>query len=77
MVPLYNYKAVEKLWGYVTFHLIDVGASGYVMAMPYYRNIENGGEDIPTLHWNDGTPFELRYAKRFWVGPIDQCIDPL
>ena len=71
LIPLYNYKAVEKLWGYVIFDLINVGANGYLMALPCYRKIENGNRDIATLHWNDGIPFELRYAKRFWVGPID------
>ena len=58
------------------FNLIDVGTNGLFMAMPYHEKIERGKRYIARLHWDQRIPPHLKYERKFWVGPLDQCIEP-
>lgn len=77
LVPVYNYKQVERLWGFGSFDLIDMGADGDFMAVPCLSKLEGGDRHLAKLHWDDKIPFHLKYERRFWVGPMDQCINSL
>ncbi|KAF6227798.1 hypothetical protein HO173_011900 [Letharia columbiana] len=72
LVPVYNYKQVERLWGFGSFDLIDMGADGDFMAVPCLSKLEGGDRHLAKLHWDDKIPFHLKYERRFWVGPMDQ-----
>lgn len=76
LVPEGNYKYVERVWGHVTFDLIDVGGNEGFMTTPCGRIIERGNTHVATLQWDDGFPYHLKYETGFWVGPLHRCIDP-
>ena len=72
-----NHAYVERLWGFESFELIDVGANRDFMAMTCNRKIERGNRYVATVHWDEQVPPRLKYAPGFWVGPMHKCIDLL
>lgn len=44
------------------------------MTTTYGRKMERGNKWLATLQWYDRVPSHLNYERRFWVGPLNQCI---
>lgn len=40
------------------------------------RDLKGVLSSLATLHWDERIPRELKYDGKFWVGPMDECIDP-
>lgn len=74
LVPIDDYREVERPWGQVSFDLIDIRGVGDYIALPCYREVERGNRRLARLHWDEEIPPKLRKAKTFWVGPIGLCI---
>ena len=61
-----------------SFELIDVGTGKDIITRPYSAKIkETKRHVVTTLHWPDVVPRHLQHQRKFWVGPIDECIDAL
>lgn len=76
LIPFHNYELDERVWGQKVFNLVDVGCNKNLTTTPCSARLEGSTKYRATLHWDERIPRELKYDGEFWVGPMDECIDP-